>query len=64
MLVFIEKELSMFAVLALLCFLLDLFGAGGFGDHASFWMVLGFAFIAAHLLYAWTPWAGRIGNRQ
>ncbi len=43
----------MFALLALLCFVLALFGLHlGSIDL----VVLGFVFIAAHLMWAWTPW--------
>jgi hypothetical protein len=43
----------MFAILALLCFALSLFGA----HVASLNLVtLGLCFIAAHLIFAWTPW--------
>ncbi len=43
----------MFAILALLAFVLALFGASiGSLDL----VVLGLVFVAAHLIYAWTPW--------
>lgn len=43
----------MFAIAALLCFVLALFHAHlGSIDF----VVLGLAFVAAHLIYAWTPW--------
>jgi hypothetical protein len=49
----------MFALLALLCFVLALFGVSlGSVDLT----VLGLCFVAAHLLWAWTPWAGRLGR--
>jgi hypothetical protein len=42
-----------FAVLALLCFVLALFDAHlGSIDL----VVLGLAFVATHLIWAWTPW--------
>jgi hypothetical protein len=49
----------MFAILAIICFALDLFGAQSLTDHAMFWVVLGLLFMAAHMVFAWTPWAGR-----
>jgi hypothetical protein len=45
-----------FAILALLAFLLALFGAHPGGLDM---VTLGLAFIAAHLIWAWTPWRGR-----
>lgn len=43
----------MFAIAALLCFVLALFGAHlGSLDF----VILGLAFVAAHLIHAWTPW--------
>ena len=43
----------MFAILALLAFVLALFGA----HIGSLNLVtLGLVFVAAHLIYAWTPW--------
>lgn len=43
----------MFAIFALVAFLLGLFGAHP-GDLDM--VTLGLAFIAAHLIWAWTPW--------
>ncbi len=43
----------MFAILALLAFVLALFGANVAGLDL---VVLGLVFVAAHLIYAWTPW--------
>lgn len=43
----------MFAILALLCFVLALFHAHVDGLDL---VVLGFCFLAAHMVYAWTPW--------
>lgn len=49
----------MFALIALLCFVLALFGVTlGSIDL----VILGLCFVALHLLYNWTPWAGRIGR--
>lgn len=43
----------MFAIAALICFVLALFDAHlGTIDF----VVLGLAFIACHLIWAWTPW--------
>jgi hypothetical protein len=43
----------MFAIAALLCFVLALFDVHvGSIDL----VVLGLAFVAAHLIHAWTPW--------
>lgn len=46
----------MFALLALLCFVLALFDV-----HLGTinLVTLGLVFVAAHLLYAWTPWTRR-----
>jgi hypothetical protein len=46
----------MFALLALLCFVLALFHVR-LGDIDL--VILGLVFVAAHLLYAWTPWVRR-----
>jgi hypothetical protein len=46
----------MFALLALLCFVLALFHVH-IGDIDL--VILGLVFVAAHLLYAWTPWVRR-----
>jgi hypothetical protein len=50
----------MFAVVAMICFILDLFHAHLGGWHA--WVTLGLVFIAAHLAFSgswsWTPWRG------
>lgn len=43
----------MFAILALLAFVLALFGATVAGID---FVVLGLCFVAAHLIWAWTPW--------
>lgn len=46
----------MFALLALLCFVLS-----PFISHAGPWpfVTLGLAFLAVHLLWPWTPWSRR-----
>ena len=55
----------MFAVLAVICFALDLFGAKSLTDHAMFWVVLGLALLAAHMVLSWTPWSGtRSGSNR
>ena len=46
----------MFALLALLCFVLALFRVH-LGDIDL--VVLGLVFIAAHLMWGWTPWTRR-----
>ena len=43
----------MFAILALIVFLLALFG-GHIGGVSL--LYLGLAFLAAHLVFSWTPW--------
>lgn len=45
--------IRLFAILALLCFVLALFHA-----HVADLdlVVLGLVFVAAHLVFAWTPW--------
>lgn len=45
----------MFALLALLCFVVALFRAS-IGDVDL--VVLGLVFVAAHLLWPWVPWTG------
>lgn len=46
----------MFAVLALLCFVVAQ-AEPALGPIDL--LLLGLAFLALHLLWAWTPWAGR-----
>ena len=46
----------MFALLALLCFVLALFDVH-IGTISL--VTLGLVFVAAHLLYSWTPWTRR-----
>ncbi len=46
----------MAALLALICFVLGLFGV--VIEHVN-WLYLGLAFVALHLLFDWRPWAGR-----
>jgi len=43
----------MFAVIALVCFVLAVFGVSP-GDINM--IALGLVFIAAHMLFEWTPW--------
>jgi hypothetical protein len=45
--------MSMFALLALICFIL-----AEFKVHVGQLdlVILGLVFVAAHLLYSWTPW--------
>lgn len=49
-------EVAVFALLALIAFILALF-------HVSLGSIdlvtLGLVFVAAHLMYAWTPWTRR-----
>lgn len=47
----------MLALIALLCFVLAFVGVDI--DGHSLW-ILGLAFIAAHLLFPWTPWVRRV----
>lgn len=51
----------MFALIAVICFVLALF-------HVSIGaidlVILGLLFVALHLLFAWTPWAGRLGIKR
>lgn len=49
----------MFALLALLSFILALFGVH-IGSISL--VTLGLVFVAAHLLTGYTPWSGRFGR--
>lgn len=51
----------MFAIAALIVFVLGLvLNVMGVG-HSTLLLFLGLSFVAAHLIWAWTPWTGRAG---